>query len=240
VEARNINTISNVKTYIRVLDSLQGFILSNDVYKAQWNGYKNYIDNCNCMPIIDSLANYYSQEYQSRSLDKKFLQWLLDQLNDIIKEALASDLPKELNRVISSSLNGIIQSINYYNIDGADGVKRAVQALIAELLILESNSNRANPISAHKTFRKASILGSLLLNLLRPSAYDIIGAPADIQSFWIPAIQNLHETAANQYEKFPPLQEILKLSEEYISKTAPNGLQGAAPPKAFLPPAKDP
>jgi hypothetical protein len=164
----------------------------------------------------------------------------LDELNDILQEASDSDLPKELKKVIASSLNGIIHSIRNYNIDGTDGVKRAVQSLIAELLIIESTSNGVNSIGVHKTLRKASIFGALLLSLLRPSAYDIIGAPADIQSFWGPAIQKLYETIGNQNDEFPSPQGILKLSDEQFRKTGPNGLQGAAPPRALLQPAKVP
>jgi hypothetical protein len=240
VEARKITKPASVNAYIPELDRLQEFVLENDVYKTAWSDFINRINTRNTMPIIDALANYYSSEHPSMSLKEDFLKSLLDELNIILQEATDSDLPRELKRVISSSLNGIIQSIHKYNIDGTDGIRRAVQALIAELLIFESTSIESKPIQTNNVLRKASIIGCLLLSLLRPSIYDIIGAVPDIKSFWIPAIQQLYEDNVNQDVEFPSLQELLKLSDEQLHKQCQNSLPGAAIPKGLLPQGKDP
>jgi hypothetical protein len=239
LEARKITKPVNAKDYIPELDSFQEFVISNDVCVAQWIVYRNRMNSCNTILVIDALANYYSLEYPSISLKEDFLKSLLDELNTILQEAIDSDLPKELKRVISSSLNGIIQSIHKYNIDGTDGIRHAVQALIAELLIFESTSTDAKPIRTNNVFRKSSIIGTLLLSLLRPSVYDIIGAAPDINSFWIPAIQQLYEANVNQDVELPSLQELLKLSEEKLRIKCPNSLPGAAMPRGLLPQGKD-
>jgi hypothetical protein len=240
VEARKITKPAGVNQYIPELDRFREYVLVNDVYNTQWRDYKHRIDSCNTMLIIDALANYYSSEYPLMSHKEDFLKCLLEELNTILQELTDSDLPAELKRVISSNLNGIVQSIYKYNIDGTDGIRSAVQSLIAELLILESSNIGAKSIRASRVLRKASILGSLLLNLLRPSVFDIIGAVPDIQSFWIPAIQQLYEDNVNRDVEFPSLQELLKLSEEQLHFKCQNSLPGAAIPKGLLPQGEDP
>jgi hypothetical protein len=237
VEACLITTPSSAAEYIPALAEFHEYVLAHDARQVNWSEYSGYINNFRVILVVDALAYYYSQQHPSRSLEDDFLNGLTEQLNAILREVSESDLPIGLKKVIASSLNGVLQSVYKYRIDGTAGVKRAVQALIAELVILDSAEDKAARTS--KTYRRVSTFAAFLLTLLRPSLYDVIGAVPDIQTFWLPAIQQLHEATSDQVDKFPSLQELLKIAEKTLRNSQPNSLPAAAQPKAYLPPSKD-
>jgi hypothetical protein len=72
VEARKTTIPVNVKDYIPAIDNLGSFVLSHDACRTQWQDYKSHVISCNSMVVIDALANYYSQEHPSRTLEKEY------------------------------------------------------------------------------------------------------------------------------------------------------------------------
>ena len=100
---------------------------------------------------------------------------------------------------MTKQIENILYAIRRYSIDGTEGLEKAIKSFFSDLAIVEShldNKDKKNPI--YKNCQ--SWVSTLLISLLYPSAYDIIGV--------YPTITDLLELRGKKYNRDIELEVI--------------------------------
>ena len=238
-EAKSIRNKSNLDRYISAVDELHGVFATNHLASAKWSTFANLIEAKNILNTLDALSDFFHSQNPRMILEEYFLEKLNNEFTSLLNQILKSGLPRELQRFLSDRIENILNAIRKYHIDRTDGLEKAIKSLVSDLVMTEStlkHEDRMNPI-----FNKVRAWSIGLLIWITPTPYDIIGAVPDIDGFWIPKFEQLHERvdAVNQKMSIATnaisIQEVSSAFSEELQKT----ICGGEDQKLLSPSAKD-
>jgi hypothetical protein len=158
----------------RVIEKLSDYFTNKDFTDVKWIDFKNFIDDGNYIEVLKSWADHYHTQNPTIFLESDFLDGLKNQFNSLLDEIIASDLSNNLKKFLTKQIENILYAIRRYSIDGTEGLEKAIKSFFSNLAIVEShldNKDKKNPI--YKNCQ--SWVSTLLISLLYPSAYDVIG-----------------------------------------------------------------
>jgi len=209
----------------RVIERLNDYFIDN--IDIRWRGFEKFIDNGNIIDLLRSLTDHYHTQNPTIFLESDFLDGLKDQFNSLLDEIVDSDLSNNLKRFLTKQIENILYAIRRYSIDGTEGLEKAIKSFFSDLAIVEShldNKDKKNPI--YKNCQ--SWVSALLISLLYPSAYDIIGVYPTINDYYFPKIEELvkhtKEISGNIGEI--SIQEVLEKSLNSFNKQPQKSLPG--------------
>ena len=209
------------------IQKLHDFIVKNNLHKMPLTEFNSYIEVSNIIDILISLAKNYKDENPTIFLESDFLDGLKEQFNSLLNEITDSDLSNNLKIFLTKQIEDILYAIRRYSIDGTEGLEKAIKSFFSDLAIVEihlDNKDKKNPI--YKNCQ--SWVSALLISLLYPSAYDIIGVYPTINDYYIPKIEELvkhtKEISGNIGEI--SIQEVLEKSLNSFNKQPQKSLPG--------------
>jgi hypothetical protein len=238
-EARSIRTKPRIDRYLQTIERLHEQFVIQNIWGTQWQIFTAYIEDKGVLNTLDSLAEFFHSENPAIFLEKDFLEKLNNQFCNLLKEISQSVLSNELKRFLTGHLEHILSAIRRYQIDGTEGLKKAAQSLVSDLMMTEHSlrdEDKKNPV-----YTCIKALGLSLLLYITPSPYDLIGAIPDIQDFWIPKFEELstgHKEIERIIGETSTIQEAFEKSSNVFDRQQQKSLSGSQEPKA-LPASKE-
>ena len=110
--------------YLRDIPSIRAVICPN----AQNEGWSQYAQplKVGAFTSLEFCSNELSKNHQEVAISNEQLDKLKKQVTELYQTVLASDLDVDLKAVLFDLITTIRISLDYYRIQGADGVKRAL------------------------------------------------------------------------------------------------------------------
>jgi hypothetical protein len=238
-EARCIRTKQNINRYLQTIEKLHEHFVIHHIWGIKWDVFATYIEAKDVLNTLDSLAEFFYSENPAIFLEKEFLEKLNDEFSNLLEGILQSDLSKELKRFLASHIEDILRAIRRYRIDGTEGLKKAAQSLVSDVMMSEyslKNVDKRNPI-----YTCIKAWGLSLLLYIAPSPYDIIGAVPDIHDFWIPKFEELstgHKKIEGIICETSTIQEAFEKASNAFDRQQQKSLLGSKELKA-LPASKE-
>jgi hypothetical protein len=229
-----------ISRYISTLDELHKVFILNHLWTTEWNILSHHIESRNVLNTLDALADFFHAQDPLVFLEQDFLDKLKTEFQSLSDSIINSSLSNELKRFLTEKIEDILTAIRRYHIDGTEGLKKAAQSLVSDLVMTEykiKDADKKNPV-----YNKAKgwFLGILLL-LVPTSPYDIIGAAPDIYGFWIPKFEEL-VAGQKKIEQIacetPTIQGVLEKSADVFDRQPQKNITGSAELKA-LPASKE-
>jgi hypothetical protein len=146
-----------------------------------------------------------------------------------------------LKRFLVGHIEDILKTIRRYRIDGTEGLKKAAQSLISDLIMTEHSFKDADKRNSVYTCIKA--WGLSLLPYIAPSPYDMIGAVPDIHDFWVPKFEELstgHKKIERMISDTSTIQEAFEKSSNTFDRQQQQSLPGSKEPLALPASKEDP
>lgn len=238
-EARSIRTKPRIDRYLQTIEKLHEYFVVQHAWGVPWNTFAIYIEDKGILNTLDSLAEFFHSENPEIFLENDFLDNLKNEFNLISEKILQSDLSKELKRFLIGHIENLLNAIRRYQVDGTEGLKKAAQSLVSDLVMTEhslKDVDKKNPI-----YTCVKAWGLSLLLYIAPSPYDIIGAVPDIYDFWVPKFEEL-STGHAKIEKLiceaPTIQEVFEIASDTFDRQPQKSLLGVKEVKA-LPASKE-
>jgi len=239
-ETRRLKDINRIERYLKFIVELRAFSASGDLWNSAWENFSNYIEAKSVLISLDSLAREFHRQNPSILLEQEFLEKLSSKFESLLRSTLSSDLSKELKRFLVERIEDILTAIRKYHIDGTEGLKKAAQSLVSDLVLNEHRIKSEDQKNSMYSKVIAPIL--LLLKLVTPnSIYDFIGAVPDLDSYWIPKFEEVakgFEDMEQIIRETPTLQEAFKKAPDIFKKQPQKSIIGREELKA-LPASKE-
>jgi hypothetical protein len=233
-EAIKLKALPKIDRYLQPLEGLHQIFILNHAWGTQWNTFATHISNSGILITLDALANYFHSQNPTIFLEQDFLEKLNSEFESILNRICQSDLSKDLQRFLIKRLEDILQSIRRYYVDGTEGLEKAAQSLVSDLVMKEhvlKDEDKKDPL--YKRIR-AWLLGFLLY--IAPSPYDIIGAVPDINDFWVPKFEEL-VAGCEKVEQIscetPTLQEAFEKASSIFDRQPQKSITGGKELKAL-------
>lgn len=240
-EARCIRTKPRIDRYLQTIEKLHEYFVTQHIWGVAWSTFATYIEDKGFLNTLDSLAEFFHTENPAILLEKEFLEKLNDEFSDLVEKILQSDLPKDLKRFLVGHIEDILKAIRRYRIDGTEGLKKAAQSLVSDLMMTEhrlKDADKRNPI-----YTCIKAWGLSLLLYIAPSPYDIIGAVPDIHDFWVPKFEELssgHKKIEETISNTSTIQEAFEKSANAFDRKQQQSLPGSKELKALPASKEDP
>jgi hypothetical protein len=238
-EARCIQTKPRIDRYLQTIEKLHEHFVVQHIWGIQWYIFATYIEDKGVLNTLDSLAEFFHSENPAILLEKEFLEKLNDEFSGLQEKIIQSDLSKDLKRFLVGHVENILKAIRRYQIDGTEGLKKAAQSLVSDLMMSEHSLNDVDKRNSIYTCVKA--WGLSLLLYIAPSPYDIIGAVPDIHDFWMPKFEELstgHKKIGEIISNTSTIQEAFEQSSNTFARQQQQSLPGSKELKA-LPASKE-
>lgn len=131
---QKIEQIGNVDhdLYFRPIENLERAFATMNL-DATWNEFRTKVDDATMIGLAfcaDTLSQYHPEEV----VEKTVLKELLDDIDNVLKTVLESNLNPTLKTVLTENLENIRRAIIEYRIRGSEGLLRALEASIGALL----------------------------------------------------------------------------------------------------------
>lgn len=238
-EAQSLKNFERKARYIRRLNNLYGLLLKYDLDEVMWGTVAAEVDGTGILDSLDSLANYFHRQNPAVFLESDFLETLSDEIRSVLLLVQESELSRTLKVLLIQQLEGILQAIRRYEIEGTKGLKISVKSIIADLVVIEhelEERDKQSPI-----YKKVvGWAGALLLYLAPPpNVWDLIGAVPDVNEFWVPKIEELlaeQQRVESAFDNTSTVQDVLARAAAIMKDQPQRFLEGSAEQKA-LPPA---
>ena len=238
-EATNLRSIPKITDYLKVLEGLHEVFVVNHLWSTIWGTFANHIRRGNVLIVLDALANYLDNRNSVILLEQDFIENLNDEFSKILDRVIKSDLSRDLKRLLTVRIEDILQAIHRYHIDGTEGLGKAAQSLVSDLVMTEhkiKDTDKNNPV-----YNNAKGWFLALLLYIAPTPYDIIGAVPDIDGFWRPKFEEL-VAGQKKIEQIacetPTIQGVLEKSADVFDRQPQKNITGSAELKA-LPASKE-
>lgn len=133
--------------YLGALSNIEAAI-TNAQMNAQWGQFVSQLQGSNLIAL-----EFVAEQLDRFSSEQLVEQSLLDELRAMIEkvtnELAASDIDPELRRLLSQKLEDARHAILFYSIDGADGLRRAAEAAVGTVMVMNES---AKPEQSKKPF----------------------------------------------------------------------------------------
>lgn len=97
-----------------------------------WDELGDGLDK-NFIRSLQWAAGEMNQHWDEREIEEEYLASLQSETEELINKIVNSDLDIQLMSVLTSGLNGVRQAILEYRIHGAEGLRQALDKIIADL-----------------------------------------------------------------------------------------------------------
>ena len=239
-ETKRLKDISKLEIYLEAVDDLCKFSISTYLWGSKWELFSDYIAEKSVFILLNSLARDFHRQNPSILLEQEFLEKLSSKFKSLLRSTLSSDLSKELKSFLVERIEDILTAIRKYHIDGTEGLKKAAQSLVSDLVLNEHRIKSEDQKNSMYSKVIAPIL--LLLKLVTPnSIYDFIGAVPDLDSYWIPKFEEVakgFEDMEQIIRETPTLQEAFEKAPDIFKKQSQKSIMGGEELKA-LPASKE-
>jgi len=238
-ETKRLKDISKLEIYLEAVDDLCKFSISTYLWGSKWELFSDYIAEKSVFILLNSLARDFHRQNPSILLEQEFLEKLSSKFKSLLRSTLSSDLSKELKSFLVERIEDILTAIRKYHIDGTEGLKKAAQPLVSDLVLQEhrlTDEDKRNPIYSGVI---ASIVA--LIQFVTPSnIFDLIGFFPDV-SYWEPKFEDLakgFEDMEQIIRETPTLQEAFEKASNMFKKQPQKSIIGREELKA-LPASKE-
>jgi hypothetical protein len=217
----------------RVIEKLNDYFINN--IDVTWEDFAKFIEDGNIIDLLDSLADHYHTQNPAIFLESDFLDGLKDEFNSLLDEIINSDLSNNLKKFLIKQIEDILYAIRRYPIDGSDGLQKATQSFVSNLVTIESHLDKKD--KKNSIFRKSVSEIIVLLHFFRPnSIYDFLGVVPAIDDYYRPRIERFikdrQEIEASIDETSTMIEIIersLQLSNKQPQKSLPGKEQKSLP-----------
>ncbi len=238
-DAISLRRYPRIDSYIKVIEELVIFSITNHLYSLVWNNFAIYLNDKNVLIALSALAHYVDTHEPRKFLDQDFLIKLKSEFDELSKKVLESDLSRELKTYLSVIIENILKAIRKYTVDGVQGLEEAAKSLAYDLLILEpklKDEDKQNPIL--KQFI-AIELG--LVTFITPNLYDIIGVVAALHDeSWRTDFQSLithRDNIAKMLNEGATIQEVFNKAPDIFKQETKKSISGKE--QKLITPAKE-
>jgi hypothetical protein len=238
-EATTLKNQPKLPRYLKTLEGLRHFFIVNHIWTTLWVNSASHIESTGVLTTLDALANYFHDQNPTVLLEQDFLEKLSEEFSQLLSKILKSDLSREFKKLLTDGVEDILNAIRRYRIDGTEGLKKAAQSLVSDLVMTEhflKDEDKKDPVYKHTI---SWIL--MFLRLIMPtSAYDVIGAVPDVESFWLPRIEELvmgQEKIEQSISETSTIQEAVERASKAFNGQTQKSITGSKEQQA-LPPAK--
>jgi hypothetical protein len=237
-EAKSIRNKPNLDRYIKTVDELQDIFATNHLWTVKWITFANQIETKNILNTLDALADFIHSQNPQIIIEEDFLKNLSDEFTSLCDQIYKSTLSKDLQRFLLERIENILTAIRKYQIDGTDGLEKAIKSLVSDLAIKENilkDEDKKNPV-----FNKVRAWSLGVLIWISPTPYDIIGAAPDIHDFWIPRFEQLRKSVGKVEQITSMSKHVINMQEisSIFGRESQNILCGGEDLK-LLSPSKD-
>ena len=231
-ESLRIINKPKISRYISTLNELHQIFILNPVWTTEWNTFSSHIESRGILNTLDALADFFHAQDPLVFLEQDFLDQLKTEFQSLSDSILNSTLSNELKKFLIEKVEDILAAIRRYHIDGTEGLTKAAQSLVRDLVMTEhkiKDADKKNPV-----YNKAkSWFVAILL-------YTVPVIP-DIHTFWIPKFEEL-VAGQKKIEQIAPetltIQGILEKSADVFDRQPQKNITGSAELKA-LPASKE-
>jgi hypothetical protein len=213
-EAQKMKNMPNIKRDIDALDNLSKIFVTHPVFSTQWQTLVTYLGNGNYLSVLNSLANSFHAQNPAIFLEQEFLENLNREFNSLLDEIISSELSNKLKRFLEKRIGDILTAIRRYNIDGTEGLEKAIKSFVSDLAISGNSLNSEDKKPTILT--KCIAAGLSLLLYIIPSPYDIIGTFPAIEDYWTPKWEEL----VRDREKIETIIDDSSTIQEVFEKTS--------------------
>jgi hypothetical protein len=228
-----------ISRYISTLDELHKVFILNHLWTTEWNILSIHIESRNVLTTLDALADFFHTQDPLVFLEQDFLDKLKTEFQSLLESILNSNLSNELKRFLIEKVEDILAAIRRYHIDGTEGLTKAAQSLVSDLVMTEHNIKDADKKNPVYNNAKGWFLAFLLY--IAPTPYDIIGAVPDIDGYWKPKFEEL-VAGQKKIEQIacetPTIQGVLEKSADVFDRQPQKNITGSPELKA-LPASKE-
>lgn len=238
-ESLRIVNKPKIDRYISKLNILHEVFILHSVWTTEWKFFSAHIENTGVLIALDALANYFYDQDALVFLEQDFLDQLKTEFQSLSDSILNSTLSNELKKFLIEKVEDILAAIRRYHIDGTEGLTKAAQSLVSDLVMTEHNikdADKKNPV-----YNNAKGWFLTLLLFIKPTPYDIIGAVPDIDGYWRPKFEEL-VAGQKKIEQIacetPTIQGVLEKSADVFDRQPQKNITGSADLKA-LPASKE-
>ncbi len=238
-EAKRVQTRSRIDRYLQAFEKLHEHFIVNHIWSIKWSIFSDYIEDKNILNTLDSLAEFFYSENSVTFLEEDFLEELNAEFTLLLEKITKSDSSKVLKRFLIKHVENVVKAIRRYQIDGTEGLEKAAQSLVSDLVMTEHSLEDADKQNPLYTCIKA--WGLSLLLYIAPSPYDIIGAVPDLYDFWVPKFEEISIGHA-KIEKIcetSTIQETLEKASDTFDRQQQKSISGGKELKALPPASKN-
>lgn len=164
--------------YIDAIREIQNIFFTYSIPGDKWVNVSNLIENRNLILLLDACATFISQENPEINLSENQLEEYLSKCEELLKEAMESDLSNDIKTFLVVRLEEICTAIRHYSIGGPERLRTVVEANIGGMIL---RSAGISPQDQEKPILK-EIFGWLL------SFGSILGLASDTQEFLLPKV----------------------------------------------------
>jgi hypothetical protein len=237
-EARSIRNKPNLDRYIKTVDDLQDLFTANHLWTAKWTVFASHIEAKNILNTLDALADFMHSQNPKIIIEEEFLKDLSNEFTSLYNQILESTLSKDIQRFLLERIENIITAIRKYQIDGTDGLEKAIKSLVSDLVIKENTLKDEDKRNA--VFNKVRAWSLGILIWIAPTPCDIIGAVPDIHDFWIPKFEQLRKSVGEVEQIVSESKGIINIQEiSSIFSVESQKILCAGEDVKLLPPSKE-
>jgi hypothetical protein len=228
-----------ISRYISTLDELHKVFILNHLWTTEWITFSSHIESRGVLNTLDALADFFHAQDSLVFLEQDFLDKLKTDFQSLSDNILNSTLSNELKKFLIKKVEDILTAIRRYHIDGTEGLKKAAQSLVSDLVMTEHKIKDTDKNNSLYNNAKGWFLAILLY--IAPTPYDIIGAVPDIDGYWRPKFEELvagQQKIEQIARETPTIQGVLEKSADVFDRQPQKNITGSAELKA-LPASKE-
>lgn len=220
-EAQSIRNKPNLDRYLKIIEELHGLFIVHHLWNTQWNTFSMHIESANILTALDALADNFDRQNPSVDLGRDSIEKIAHDFTDLLREVSESDLSQQLKNFLIEQLEIILTTIHQYDMNGSKDIERASKSFMSDLLIIEpslTQKDKDNPIYKKVIGRNIGLALSLTTYIF--SVYP------DIQTFWMPQLNQLFTQCEQLAEDNSNIQIVVSQALSYFSKETPKILDG--------------
>lgn len=160
--------------YLGALDNIETAV-SAAQFHVNWGSYVGQFQGPNLI-ALEFVAEQFDRLSSEEVIEASVLGELRKEIERVIEEVLHSAIDKELRDTLISRLEEARHAILFYQLDGADGLRRATEGAIGAMVVVREAATSERGKAPVKSF--LAILNLLLDVVAKAKPYAALAKPA--------------------------------------------------------------
>ena len=219
-EAQRIRNKPKLDRYLKIIEDLHGIFIIHHLWSTPWQTFSMYIEGANILTALDSLADDFDRQNPSIFLKKDFIEKMDDDFTDLLKQVSESDLSQEFKNFLINQLERILTAIRQYDIDGGKDLENASKSFMSDLLIIEPRLLKED--KDNLVYRRVMVKTFGVVLSITPYLISIY---PDINTFWIPKLEELISQDKQPAEDGSNIQRIISQALSDFNQETPEAIE---------------